>query len=436
MSDFQMPSLGADMESGKIVEWLVKPGARVRKGDVIAVVETHKGAFEIDVFQEGVIFELCAKEGEELPVGALMARIGAPGEKPALAEKPAKAAPEPAPSAPEAELAPPPVEKKASPEAPTPDGAPSPPAEKPSPRDFKPKPSKAPPAPPPSSAGRVKVSPVARRRAGELGIDTEGLEGTGIDGSVTLADVELAASKGAPARPPSRTPTPEKRRAGFDPDQMRQAIAATMSRSKREIPHYYLSSTVDMTRSLAWLESYNKERPPEERLLPAVLLLRASALALREHPQFNGFWEEGRFRRADGIHVGWAIALRGGGLIAPAIRDTDTLSLGDLMRALRDLVGRARAGGIKSSEMMDPTFTVTSLGDRGAESVLGVIYPPQVAILGFGRVIQRPWVVDGEIVARPLVNVSLAADHRASDGHAGGLFLSSIDRSLQEPESP
>jgi pyruvate dehydrogenase E2 component (dihydrolipoamide acetyltransferase) len=289
-------------------------------------------------------------------------------------------------------------------------------------------------APPPAAPElRAKVSPAARRRAGELGIEPDTLRGTGIDGSVTLADVELAAATGAPAgAPPSAAPA---RRRGFDPAEMRQAIAAAMSRSKREIPHYYLSSTIDMSRPLAWLEGFNRERPPEERLLPAVLLLRATALALREHKQFNGFWEDGRFRGADGIHVGWAIALRGGGLIAPAIHDADGLSLPELMAALRDLVARARSGGIRGSEMMDPTVTVTSLGDRGAESVFGVIYPPQVAILGFGQVLTRPWVVDTHVVARPLLTATLAADHRASDGHAGGLFLTAIDRILQEPEN-
>ena len=412
-----MPSLGADMESGKLVKWLVEPGSTVKKGDVIAVVETHKGAFEIDIFQEGTISELCAQEGEELPVGALLARIAAPGEEPAKVEpSPALVEVEPAPPPPTAEVAPPPAEKPAAIELET-------------------KPARAPAAPRPAPAVRAKVSPVARRRAGELGIDPETLDGTGIDGSVTLADVELAASKPRPPERPVPAPAADKRRAGFDPDQMRQAIAAAMSKSKREIPHYYLSTTIDMTDALDWLEAYNKNRPPEERLLPAVLLLRATALALTDHPQFNGFWENGRFRPGEGIHIGWAIALRGGGLIAPAIRDVDTLSLGDLMEALRDLVGRARAGGIKGSEMMDPTVTVTSLGDRGAEAVLGVIYPPQVAILGFGKVNQRPWVIDGQIVARPLVNLSLAADHRASDGHAGGLFLSAIDRHLQEPET-
>ena len=406
-----MPSLGADMESGKLVQWLVKPGGTVKKGDVIAVVETHKGAFEIDIFEDGVVSELIASEGDELPVGAVLARLESPGEAlaaPRKAEerKPAIPAGEvatktPAAAPPEKET---PVEALAAP----PRGA--------------------------TAAERAKVSPVARRRAGELSLDPDTLAGTGVDGSVTLADVELAAAKGLPAKaPPPAKPGGSRR--GFDPAEMRQAIAAAMSRSKREIPHYYLSGTIDMSRPLAWLEGFNRERVPEERLLPAVLLLKATALALSKHPQFNGFWEDGRFRPAEGIHVGWAIALRGGGLIAPAIHDADGLSLPKLMAALRDLVARARGGGIRGSEMMDPTCTVTSLGDRGAESVLGVIYPPQVAIVGFGQVVTRPWVVDGNVVARPLVTASLAADHRASDGHVGGLFLTAIDSILQEPEA-
>ena len=417
-----MPSLGADMESGKLVQWLVKPGSVVKKGDVIAVVETHKGAFEIDIFEDGVVSELCAKEGEQLPVGAVLARLGKPGEETVASEKIAETRPEPAPPPPEPKDAPATEEERKVPVN--------------QPAALEPTPAKTSPVPRPSpapSGGRTRVSPVARRRAGELGIEPDTLKGTGIDGSVTLADVELAAAKGMSAKAPS--PATAVRRMGFDPHQMRQAIATAMARSKREIPHYYLASTIDMSRPLAWLESFNRERQPEERLLPAVLLLKATALALREHPQLNGFWEDDRFRAAEGIHIGWAIALRGGGLIAPAIHEADKYALPDLMEALRDLVGRARSGGIRGSEMMDPTFTITSLGERGAESVFGVIYPPQVAILGFGRVDLRPWVVDGGVTARPLVTASLAADHRASDGHAGGLFLSAVERLLQEPES-
>ena len=202
---------------------------------------------------------------------------------------------------------------------------------------------------------------------------------------------------------------------GFDAAQMRQAIAAAMSRSKREIPHYYLAETMDFSAAQAWLDEWNRDRLPQDRLLSAVLLLKATALALRDVPQLNGFYESGQFRPGDGIHIGWAIALRGGGLVAPAIHLADQKTLPELMTALRDLVQRARAGGLRSSELTDPTITVSSLGDRGAESVWGVIYPPQVAIVGFGRVLPQPWVVDGQVLPRPIVNASLAADHRASD---------------------
>ena len=170
--------------------------------------------------------------------------------------------------------------------------------------------------------------------------------------------------------------------------------------------------------------------------MPAAFFLHAIARAIAKTPDLNGFWEEGRFRPADGVHIGWAIALRGGGLVAPAIRDANRRSLDELMAAMRDLVLRARGFGLRSSELSDPTLTVTSLGERGAEAVLPIIYPPQVAMVGIGRVVTRPWVVDGAIGPRQVVTLTLAGDHRASDGHRGGLFLSEIDRLLQETETP
>jgi pyruvate dehydrogenase E2 component (dihydrolipoamide acetyltransferase) len=216
---------------------------------------------------------------------------------------------------------------------------------------------------------------------------------------------------------------------------MRHAIAAAMGRSKREIPHYYLTETLDFAEVQTWLDGWNRDRLPQDRLLSAVLLLKATALALREVPQRNGFFENGQFRPGEGIHVGWAMALRGGGLVAPAIHHADRKTLPELMVALRDLVQRARAGGLRSSELTDPTITISSLGDRGAESVWGVIYPPQVAIIGFGRMLSKPWVVDGQVQPRPLGSASLAADHRASDGHLGGQLLTAIHRALQSPQS-
>jgi pyruvate dehydrogenase E2 component (dihydrolipoamide acetyltransferase) len=157
------------------------------------------------------------------------------------------------------------------------------------------------------------------------------------------------------------------------------------------------------------------------------------ALALKEVPELNSVWRGSEAVRSEPIHVGVAISLRGGGLVAPALHDTAGQSLGDLMRQLRDLVQRARSGGLRSSELSDSTITVTSLGEQGVETVFGVIFPPQVAIVGFGKLVERPWAVDGQLVARPVVTATLSADHRVSDGHRGGLFLAAVDRLLQAP---
>jgi pyruvate dehydrogenase E2 component (dihydrolipoamide acetyltransferase) len=408
MTDFTMPALGADMETGKVVQWCVKPGDTVHSGDVVAVVETHKGAIDVECFLDGVIDDLAPLD-TDLPVGTVLARVHGAGVA-AVASV--------APAAPPAVL---PVSPPVSPPVtPQPVAILAPTV-----------------AAPPAIAGgatgatRTKVSPAARRRASELGIAVDAMHGSGADGAVTRADVEHAVPSGPATVKSAARPAPK---GGFDPSQMRQAIAAAMGRSKREIPHYYLTSTIDFGAAQTWLEAWNRDREPIDRLLPAVLLLKATAKALAQVPQLNGFYENGAYRPSSAIHLGWAVALRGGGLVAPAIHDADHKTLPELMAALRDLVQRARAGGLRSSELTDPTVTVTSLGDRGAESVLGVIYPPQVAIVGFGRVVQRPWVVDGQVVARPLVAVSLAGDHRVSDGHLGGQLLAAIDTALQSPD--
>jgi pyruvate dehydrogenase E2 component (dihydrolipoamide acetyltransferase) len=207
-----------------------------------------------------------------------------------------------------------------------------------------------------------------------------------------------------------------------------------MAKSKREIPHYYLHQPIDLEPALRWLEDRNLERPLPERVLPAILLLRASVLALQDVPELNGFWRDDRFEPAERIHLGLGISLRQGGLIAPAILDAQEKDLTGLMAAVRDLVARTRTLQLRSSEMSEATVTVTALGDQGVESVYGVIYPPQVALVGFGRIVERPWARDGMLAVRRVVQATLAADHRASDGHTGGLFLAALDRHLQHPE--
>jgi pyruvate dehydrogenase E2 component (dihydrolipoamide acetyltransferase) len=214
---------------------------------------------------------------------------------------------------------------------------------------------------------------------------------------------------------------------------MRSAIAAAMSRSKREIPHVYLSTTIDMTAAMTWLASENQKRPVEQRVLPIALLLKAVAKALGEVSGLNGFWENGAFKAADGVHVGCAIALRDGGLVAPAVHDTDRKDLDTIMRKLVDLTARARRGTLRSSELSDATITVTNLGELGVEETFAVIYPPQVAIVAFGKVMPRPWVVEGRIEPRTMLTATMSADHRAVDGRRAGQCLAAIDKHLQTP---
>jgi pyruvate dehydrogenase E2 component (dihydrolipoamide acetyltransferase) len=216
---------------------------------------------------------------------------------------------------------------------------------------------------------------------------------------------------------------------------VRDAIAAAMTRSKREIPHYYLAHTISMKRALGYLAEINAHRPIQDRILPGALLLRAVVAALWDFPELNGFWIDGAYRPSEQIHLGTAIALRRGGLIAPAILDAGDKPLDQVMRDLHDLVTRARGGRLRGSELTSATITVTSLGDRGCEAVFPVINPPQVAIVGFGAIVQRPWVEGAAVVPHPTVAATLAADHRVSDGHRGGLFLAALDHVLQEPET-
>jgi pyruvate dehydrogenase E2 component (dihydrolipoamide acetyltransferase) len=256
--------------------------------------------------------------------------------------------------------------------------------------------------------------------AAELGVDL---------GAVTAPTGEPVTAKDVRAVPVAARAEPVDQASA-----MRHAIANLMARSKREIPHYYLRQQVDLSVPLTWLTERNASEPAERRILPAVLLYKASAVAARTYRELNGFWVDDEFQPASGVHLGVAIALRGGGLIAPAVHDADTLSLVDLMKALRDLTARTRAGRLRSSEMNDPTITVTNLGDQGSDAVFGVIYPPQVALVGFGKVAPRPWAVGTAVEVRPVVELTLAADHRATDGHVGARFLATIERHLQHPE--
>nr|WSY57621.1 2-oxo acid dehydrogenase subunit E2 [Streptomyces sp. NBC_00886] len=280
---------------------------------------------------------------------------------------------------------------------------------------------------------------MARRLAAELGVDLAMVRGMGKDSAVRAADVRRAAPGPATETPSAQvgapTVRPSAERLSADRGAaMRQAIAGVMSRANRDIPHYYLSTTVDMAAAMDWLHEHNRRSPIGERLLPAALLLKAAALAARDVPELNGSWADDHFTAGEGVHLGVAVSLRGGGLVAPVLHHADTLALPQLMTALKDLVTRARTGRLRGSEVSDATITVTNLGDQGVETVFGVIYPPQVALVGFGRVVDRPCAIDGMLGVRPVVTASLSADHRATDGAVGASYLTVVTRLLQNPE--
>ncbi len=404
MIEFKLPSLGADMDEGTLLEWLVHPGDKVKKGQIVAVVDTSKTAVDVECWQEGTVADLLVEPQQKVPVGTVLALLLEAGESAADAEKYKRE-----------NLAPP---IAAAPVVATPP-APAPTISAPMKKS--------------ALAGRRPITPIARRRAQELTVDLDTVTGSGPDGAVTLEDVEQAAARraqGAAASNDKQANKPTDRQA-----EMRKAIAAAMSRSKREIPHYYLAEPIPMARALAWLAQENIQRPMAERLLPAVLLLKAVAKTLHEYPELNGFYRDGAFQQAMRVNPGVAVAMRQGGLLAPALLDADQKNLTTLMQELSDLVKRTRAGSLKSSELSEATITVTNLGDQGVESVFGVIYPPQVALVGFGRIIDKAWVEGGQVKVQPIVVASLAADHRVSDGHRGALFLTSLREHLQQPET-
>jgi pyruvate dehydrogenase E2 component (dihydrolipoamide acetyltransferase) len=436
MAEFRMPSLGADMDSGTLLEWLVHPGDHVKAGDIVAVVDTAKAAVEVESFATGVIDRLLVEPGTTVAVGTPLALI--------TAEEGVAAPPRPAPPRP-----PTAVPARA-------DGAHVGPSAATSPlvrriaaerhvdlttvrgtgyggrithADVEHAAAEAA-APPTTRPSRQRVSPLARRLAAELGVDLSAVAGTGAAGAIGVDDVRHAATARA-AEPQAPAPAPQ---AAERADVMRAAIATLMARSKREIPHYYLAETVDLAAAIDWLRERNRALPVPERILPAALLLKAAARAAATVPELNGFWTDDRFVPGSGVHLGVAVSLRGGGLVAPAIHDADRLPLHDLMAALRDLAIRTRAGRLRRAELSDPTITASNLGDQGVESIHGVIYPPQVALVGFGRITPRPWAVNGLIGVRPLVTVSLAGDHRATDGATGARYLTALARLLQKPE--
>lgn len=430
---FELPSLGADMETGTVLEWFVRPGDTVKRGDVVALVSTEKADIEVEIWRGGRVAEHLVDIGVAVPVGTPLLRLEAaaagrgtptaptgPGERASTLAR-AAATPLPSPEVP-------------VPVVPTPAPAPAVSAAVPAPAPAvpvgqTPAPVLAPGLPGGTTrAGRPPSSPLARTLAAERGIDVRLLTGSGPGGAVVARDLDQA---------PRPEPTPDRPGAGGPaPDPllaMRRAIAGRMEKANREIPHYFLDLDIDLSRPLAWLETYNQGRPAAERVLPAALLFLATARAAARVPELNGWWVDGGFRASETVDLAMVVSLRRGGLLTPTIRGADSLDVAETMAVLKDMVTAARSGALRSSWMAEASLTVTNLGDNGVDRVAGVIFPPQVALVGIGRTRSRPWVGDdGRLVVRPVVTVTLAADHRATDGTTGSRFLTALARALDE----
>lgn len=427
MTHFKMPALGADMEKGTVIEWRVKPGQNVERGQIVAEVETEKGVMEVEIWNTGTIGDILVPAGSTVPVGTPLAVVLEPAEARrsetvAVTNVPAALEPLQAVEAAHARMDVPEWSAREKQSAPLAAEAAS------------------------RAQGRPPAAtPLARRIAQEYDLDLLQIKGTGPHGAITREDVESAAHIRAEA---DRTaPRPHKEQAEIAPlataaddmhrrlEMMRQAIARSMERSKKEIPHYYLKTELDAAALLRELDQINVNRSVVDRVLPIAAIVRAIALAARKVPAVNGFWQDGRFQAADGVHVGLAVSLKGGGLIAPALMDCDKKTAQQIQTEILDLVARARRGKLRGSEMTAATLTVTSLGDQGVDEVYGVIYPPQVALVGVGTIRSRPWAKGEFLGVQPTLTLTLSGDHRASDGHTGGNFLREIQRSLEQPES-
>ncbi len=478
-----MPSLGADMTEGTVLHWFVHPGDPVKRGDIVAEVDTTKAAIEIECFDDGVVEQIRVPEGRTVPVGEVLATIGdgvpsAPSPtQPATARTDAELAPReplavaaesgsqaPAASSAESEQTPPqrmtPLIRRLAEQAGLDVDAlhGTGPAgrvlrsdidsavrehEAAHREDGKVRGGPSPAASTDSSPVRhTRASGLARRLADARGLDLSAATGSGPGGAVRAGDLPPAppgsgtekSAETMPTEATAQAPGTESVGPGRDVAAMRSMIAAAMVRSKQTVPHYYLSDTIDVSAATNWLLRRNATASVESRILLPAVLFRAIAGAARQVPELNGYWVHDCFQPAAAVHLGVVVSLRGGGIIVPTIADADGLDLPAMMSALRSVVARARAGRLRSSDTTAATITVTNLGDMGVDSVYGVIAVPQVAIVGLGAVRERPCAVDGMVGVRPQLTATLSADHRASDGATGARFLHAIGDLIQRPQ--
>jgi pyruvate dehydrogenase E2 component (dihydrolipoamide acetyltransferase) len=427
--DIVMPRLSDSMEEGTILRWLKSAGDQVSLGEELVEIETDKANMVYEAPAGGTLIETLAQEGDTLPIGQVIARVGEAGEKPSGDGAAAKREPETAVEAAPAETA---VEA-----APAETAVEAAPAEAPAPAA-------------PGGDGRVKASPLARRIASEKGLDLAALAGSGPGGRIVKADVERAIAAGpAPgataAAPPSAAPAeptlgarerPETAKGAVvheDLTKLQQTVARRMAESKATAPHFQLSMEIDMSRAVA-ARARIKAEAKESEVVPSFndMVVKACAIGLREHPRANGAYRDGRLELYSRINVGVAVAARDA-LVVPTIFDADLKGLRQIASEARALAQRVREGTVTPPELSGGTFTVSNLGMYGISNFQAVINPPQAGILAVGAITETPVVRDGEITIAHLMGVTLACDHRVLYGADGAVFLGRVRALLEEP---
>ncbi|WP_338598744.1 dihydrolipoamide acetyltransferase family protein [Saccharopolyspora sp. SCSIO 74807] len=426
MTEIQMPRLSDTMEEGVIAGWQKKVGDQIKRGEVVAEIETDKAIMELEAYDDGVLEKVLVGEGTTVPIGTPIALVG--DGSGAVAEAAEPAAPAGAPADASADAAAPAVE--------------SAPAEEPAPAA----------APEPvngSAPSKPKASPLAKAVAKDRGVDLAGVTGTGPGGRIIRADIDAAAAEPAAARSaaepapapaaPAQPATAPVSGAGEDVEELplsnvRKVTAKRLAESKQQAPHFYLTSAIDVTDLVAFRGNLN------ERLQAAGgpkvslndLVVKAVATALRANPSVNVSFGGDKLLQHKRIHLGVAVAIDDG-LVVPVIRDTDRKSVSEIATEGREKAGRAREGKLKLDEMSGGTFTISNLGMFGIEQFSAVINPPEAAILAVGAAKEELQLVDGEVVARKILRVTLSADHRAIDGAVGAAFLQQLTALLEDP---
>jgi pyruvate dehydrogenase E2 component (dihydrolipoamide acetyltransferase) len=441
MADVVMPRLSDSMEEGTILTWLKEVGDEVAVGDEIVEIETDKAnmAYESDL--EGTLTEILAKEGETLPIGSPIARIGgSDGEGPSATPAGPVAAGDP-PS--------PPVAKASSGMGP-PTAPPAGEADGSVTEEAQAEQGKAPVAAP-EAGERVKASPLARRLAKERGIELNQLRGSGPGGRIVKSDVESAAAPAgdtgegfSPAAREDEGPSPVAGPAGRspkgevriqEPTKLQATVARRMAESKATAPHFYLSTDVDMGKAVQ-ARAALKASAKEGGVVPSLndMVVKAAAIALREFPKANGAYRDGKFELYSRVNVGIAVAAEEA-LVVPTIFDADRKGLRQIASETRALAGKVREGKITPPELSGATFTVSNLGMFGVTAFDAVINSPQAAILSVGAARETPIVRNGEIAPGHLMALNLACDHRILYGHEGAEVLARIRAVLEEPVS-